>query len=96
MIKTLKQIPGVLDIHDVHVWSISSELRAMNGHVLIKDISMSQAADIRSKIEAIVRERYHVEHTTLQMECQKCNSAELFCNLNDTCKTKEEKTAQDK
>jgi cobalt-zinc-cadmium efflux system protein len=90
MIASLKQIPGVKDVHDVHVWSISPELRAMNGHILIDDISTSQAADIRDKIEKIVREQYHIEHTTLQMECQKCNSNELFCNLNE-CRPDEHK-----
>jgi cobalt-zinc-cadmium efflux system protein len=95
MINTLKQIPGVKDIHDVHVWSISPELRAMNGHVLIEDISISEAANIRAGIEKIVREQYHVEHTTLQMECQKCDSNELFCKLTNenahddkSCQTK--------
>lgn len=90
MISTLKKIPGVIDVHDVHVWSITPELRAMNGHVLIEDISTSQAANIRNKIEQVVREQYRVEHTTLQMECQKCNSHELFCNLTNSCKTDEE------
>lgn len=72
MITALKQIPGVKDVHDVHVWSISPELRAMNGHVLIEDISTSQSADIRAKIEKVVREQFNIEHTTFQMECQKC------------------------
>jgi cobalt-zinc-cadmium efflux system protein len=90
MIKTLKQIPGVKDVHDVHVWSISPELRAMNGHILIEDISTSKAADIRARIENIVREQYHVEHTTFQMECQQCNTKDLFCNLNE-CHPDEEK-----
>jgi cobalt-zinc-cadmium efflux system protein len=83
MIKTLKQIPGVKDVHDVHVWSISPELRAMNGHILIEDISTSQAAGIRAEIEKVVGEQYHIEHTTLQMECRRCRSDELFCNLNE-------------
>jgi len=86
MVNTLKQIPGVKDVHDIHVWSISPDLRAMNGHILIEDISTSQAADIRAKVEQVVREQYHVEHTTLQMECQKCNTTELFCDLDKSCK----------
>jgi cobalt-zinc-cadmium efflux system protein len=86
MIGILKQIPGVQDVHDVHVWSITPELRAMNGHVLIEDISTSGAEDIRAKIEKVVKERYRIGHTTFQMECQKCQSSEAFCNLNDkTC-----------
>jgi cobalt-zinc-cadmium efflux system protein len=86
MISSLKQIPGVLDVHDVHVWSIAPQLRAMNGHILIEDIRTSHAEDIRDRIEKVVNERYRIGHTTLQMECQKCESSEAFCNLNEkTC-----------
>jgi cobalt-zinc-cadmium efflux system protein len=85
MINALKQIPGVKDVHDVHVWSISPELRAMNGHILIDDTSLSQAALIRAEIEKIVRDQYHVEHTTLQMECRSCDSNETFCQMNNIC-----------
>jgi cobalt-zinc-cadmium efflux system protein len=82
MINTLNKIPGVKDVHDVHVWSISPELRAMNGHILIDDQALSQATLIRNEIEKIVREQFHVDHTTLQMESQVCNSDETFCRLN--------------
>jgi cobalt-zinc-cadmium efflux system protein len=92
MINSLKQIPGVKDVHDIHVWSISPELRAMNGHILIEDISISQAADIRARAEKVVREQFHVNHTTLQMECQKCNSNALFCKLNECDPDKEKHT----
>jgi len=91
MISILKQIPGVKDVHDVHVWSISPELRAMNGHIIIEDISTSQASEIRSRVEKVVREQFHVEHTTLQMECQRCASTELFCNLTNNCKPDDKK-----
>jgi len=85
MINALKQIPGVKDVHDVHVWSITPALRAMNGHVLIEDVQTSKAEEIRARIEKVVREQYHIGHTTLQMECQKCESAEAFCRLDSTC-----------
>jgi cobalt-zinc-cadmium efflux system protein len=84
MIQTLKQIPGVKDVHDVHVWSITPELRAMNGHVLIEDIPTSQAEDIRTQIEQVIREQYRIGHTTIQMECQQCRDGEAFCKLNET------------
>ncbi len=91
MIESLKQIPGVKDVHDVHVWSITPELRAMNGHVLIEDISTSQAEDIRAKIEKVVREKYHVGHTTIQMECQQCEASGAFCKLGEICPPEEQK-----
>ena len=86
MIGALKSIEGVKDVHDVHVWSITPELRAMNGHILIEDISISDAAVIRSRIEEVIRDQFHIEHTTLQMECQKCDPADLFCKLTENDK----------
>jgi cobalt-zinc-cadmium efflux system protein len=82
MVQALKQIQGVRDVHDIHVWSVSPELRAMNGHILIDDIATSQAAELRAKIEAVVRQKYHIGHITLQMECQSCSTTDTFCNLN--------------
>jgi cobalt-zinc-cadmium efflux system protein len=89
MIEALKQIPGIKDVHDVHVWSIASELHAMNGHILVEDISISKSAEIRAEIEKVAREKFHIEHITLQMECEKCDSGELFCNLNGNDHTRD-------
>jgi cobalt-zinc-cadmium efflux system protein len=96
LIKALKQISGVKDVHDIHVWSISPELRSMNGHILIEDISTSQAAVIRSEVERVLREQFHIEHTTLQMECYRCDSTDLFCNLNHSCPLEKHDHEEDK
>jgi cobalt-zinc-cadmium efflux system protein len=89
LIEALKQIPGIKDVHDVHVWSITSELHAMNGHVLVEDVSISKSTELRADIEKVAREQYHIEHITLQMESKKCDSGELFCNLNGNGHTSE-------
>jgi len=82
LVKTLKEIPGIKDVHDVHVWSLTPELRAMNGHIAIDDVSISKAGQLRSTIESVLREKFNIKHTTIQMECGECDSGELFCNLN--------------
>ena len=81
MINALTRIHGVKGIHDVHVWSISPEIHAMSCHVLIDDLLTSQAADIRQKIEGVLQQRFHIEHTALQMECQECKANDIFCKL---------------
>ncbi|MCJ7523538.1 MAG: cation diffusion facilitator family transporter [Dehalococcoidia bacterium] len=81
MIETLSRMPGVKDVHDVHVWSISPELHAMSGHVLIDDLSTSEAAGIRGRIEEILRHRFDISHTTLQMECEQCDANDVYCTL---------------
>ncbi len=48
-------MPGVRDVHDIYVWSISLEVHAMSGHVLIDDVLISQAAGIRQEIEDVLR-----------------------------------------
>jgi cobalt-zinc-cadmium efflux system protein len=81
MVNALNQLPGVKDVHDVHVWSISPELHAMSCHVLIDDVSTTQAAGIRRKIEDLLRERFQIKHATLQTECQICASNDVLCTL---------------
>lgn len=84
MIRVLELIPGVKDVHDVHVWSITPEFRAMNGHVLVEDIPTGQAEDIRAQIERLLRERYRIGHINIQMEWRNCGNGEAFCNLDET------------
>jgi len=81
MVNALNQVPEVKGIHDVHVWSISPELHAMSCHVFIDDLSTTQAASIRQKIEDVLRERFQIKHTTLQMECQQCDANDILCTL---------------
>ena len=91
LVNNLNRVPGVKEVHDVHVWSISPELHAMSCHVLIDDLSTSQAASIRDKIEDMVRKQFHIKHTTLQMECQQCSPNDIFCSLTPEPSEKEGK-----
>jgi cobalt-zinc-cadmium efflux system protein len=81
MLSALNRIPGVKDVHDIHVWSISPELHAMSCHVLIDDLRLSQTAGIRQKIEDLLQQKFDIKHTALQMECQQCSANDVFCKL---------------
>jgi cobalt-zinc-cadmium efflux system protein len=94
MVETLRKVPGVKDVHDIHVWSISPELHAMNGHILVEDVLTSRAEEIRGRVEKLIHERYGIMHTTLQTECQNCQSSETFCNLAETAPGPGEKSAK--
>ncbi len=83
MVKSLHTVAGVKDVHDVHVWSITPEIHAMSAHVLIDDQAVSDAAKIRENIEKSLRERFHIDHSTLQMECQTCEAGGLLCSLKE-------------
>ena len=53
----------------------------MSCHVLTGDLLTRQAANIRKSIEEMLRQRFHIEHTVLQMECQECGASDIFCKL---------------
>ncbi|GAB4475928.1 MAG: cation diffusion facilitator family transporter [Anaerolineales bacterium] len=82
LVSDLRQVPGVIDVHDLHVWSITSEMRSLSAHVVTEDICLSEGALIQEKIGQLLRERYAITHATLQLECEECNPSMLYCDLN--------------
>ena len=58
--------PGVTEIHDLHVWEVNSGFPAMSAHILVRPDNDCHA--IRHQLEAILAERFEIEHTTLQID----------------------------
>ncbi|HEV3033248.1 MAG TPA: cation diffusion facilitator family transporter [Solirubrobacteraceae bacterium] len=58
--------PGVVEVHDLHVWEVTSGFPALSAHVLVGADSDCHAA--RRGIEAMLTERFALEHTTLQVD----------------------------
>lgn len=65
---TLKQLDGIVDVHDLHVWTISSGMDALSGHVVVRDQMLSQSSQLLSEINKVLAERYGITHTTIQLE----------------------------
>jgi cobalt-zinc-cadmium efflux system protein len=81
LVEDMLEIDGVLGVHDLHVWSITQNLRTMSAHVLTNDLSISEGADIQRQINEIAYHRYNIAHATLQLECVNCFSDALYCEL---------------
>ncbi len=69
---SLAGIDGVLDVHDLHVWSLGSQTRALATHVTIEDIPPSESTRILGEIRQHLLERYGIYHTTVQFEHAAC------------------------
>ena len=64
--RALVTAPGVVEVHDLHVWEISSGFPALSAHVLVgADCNCHQA---RRAMEAMLHERFALDHTTLQVD----------------------------
>ena len=68
ILATLKELEGVVDVHDLHVWTISTGMDALSGHVVVRDQMLSESNKLLSEINTVLAERYNITHTTIQME----------------------------
>ena len=66
---------GVLDVHDLHVWSIGSEIHALSCHISIADIPPSVSEGILRDVNKCLLERFQIHHTTIQFEHVQCDIA---------------------
>jgi cobalt-zinc-cadmium efflux system protein len=81
--QVMMDIPGVRDVHDMHVWTITSGIHALSAHVLIDDQTVARSAEITRAVEQELVRRFNITHTTLQLECEKCDgcSEGLVCGI---------------
>jgi len=68
----MEAVEGVVNVHDLHVWSLGSNSRAMACHVTIDDIPPSESACILVKLNHILKEHYDICHSTIQFEHVGC------------------------
>jgi cobalt-zinc-cadmium efflux system protein len=68
ILATLKELDGVVDVHDLHVWTISTGMDALSGHVVVHDQMLSESSKLLSEINTVLADRYNITHTTIQME----------------------------
>jgi cobalt-zinc-cadmium efflux system protein len=68
----IRGVSGVCSVHDLHVWSIGSDTHSLSCHVGIEDMPASESALILGKIRAVLNERFHIHHTTIQFELNAC------------------------
>src|SRR3954462_5551581 len=71
----IKQVDGVRDVHDLHVWSIGSEMHALSCHVAIADIPPSASEAILREVKECLAQQFRIHHTTIQFEHETCEIA---------------------
>src|SRR5437879_704247 len=76
-----KAIDGVLDVHDLHIWSLGSSTHALSCHVLIEDVPPSASDAILRRINGMLADRFSIGHTTVQFEHVSCAISESGCAI---------------
>jgi cobalt-zinc-cadmium efflux system protein len=68
----MRGIDGVIDVHDLHIWSLGSQAHALSCHVLIDDVPPSASEAILRNIKGVLCDRFSINHSTIQFEHVRC------------------------
>lgn len=75
--QAVEAIPGVKNIHHVHLWRLNDADTHFEAHVDVEDVLVSTTASVRTEIERRLHDTYGINHTTLQFECDACRKKGL-------------------
>lgn len=76
----MNQVEGVLDVHDLHIWSLGSNTHALSSHVLIDDMPHSESNVILQKINKVLCD-FGIFHSTIQFEHLPCDLSDQGCRM---------------
>src|SRR5215472_17703094 len=79
--RAIRQVGGVIDVHDLHIWSLGSEAHALSCHVLIENMPPSESESILRDVNGVLDRRFHIHHTTVQFEHTRCVLADESCTV---------------
>ena len=63
-----KEIPEIKNIHDMHIWVITSNMYSLTAHIAIGDVNHRRSKEILDRIDTLLNDKYDIEHTTIQFD----------------------------
>ncbi len=72
--RAVTAVPGVGEVHDLHVWSLSSDYRALSAHLVLEGHpTLEEAQRVGEKVRGRMLHDFGIAHTTFEMECERCD-----------------------
>ncbi len=79
---TMEGTAGVAEVHDLHVWSLSSEMRLLSAHVVLTGHpSLEEAQVVGERVKEAIARAFSISHSTLELECERCNDDDDPCQM---------------
>jgi cobalt-zinc-cadmium efflux system protein len=80
----MAELAGVDGVHDLHIWSLDREHRALSAHVTVADRPLAEVTAMIRSVEVLLCEEFGIEHATVQAECPSCtDAAPVYCDLEE-------------
>ncbi len=70
--KAMSQVPGVSEVHDLHVWTLGPGYVALSAHVVLADQALSTTETVMRALKGMLSTQFGIHHTTIQFECRNC------------------------
>lgn len=77
--RAICSVPGVVQVHDLHVWGVCSAHIILSAHAVIDNLRISQAPMIMDEMKKRLKELFGIEHTTIQLEGKSCGQGVVVC-----------------
>jgi len=74
--ETILSSEKIKNVDDLHIWAISSHFAALSCHVVIEDCDLKESTKIIKRIKEELKEKFNIEHATIETELAKCPSEE--------------------
>lgn len=80
VVEAMRNVEGVADVHHAHFWQMDEHASAMDAHVVIAEGTWARADDVKAALKAMLRDRFGIAHSTLEMECSRhaCTTAQTI------------------
>jgi cobalt-zinc-cadmium efflux system protein len=75
-------VAGVLEVHDLHIWSLGTKTHALSSHVLIEDMPPSESNLILDRLNQVLC-GFGIYHTTIQFEHVPCSVSDHGCHMSE-------------
>jgi cobalt-zinc-cadmium efflux system protein len=79
VIDAIKGVPGVLDVHDLHVWMVGPGVVACSCHIVVAEQSVREGQQVLRAVVDNLKRRFHITHTTVQVEVEGCEDNDMYC-----------------
>jgi cobalt-zinc-cadmium efflux system protein len=79
VIAAIKNVGGVLDVHDLHVWMVGPGVVACSCHILVAEQTIREGQQVLRNVVHDIEHRFQITHTTVQIEVEGCEADDMYC-----------------
>jgi cobalt-zinc-cadmium efflux system protein len=77
--RTIADVHGVLEVHDLHVWTVGSGMVCCSCHVMVNEQSVRSGENVLRAVTEQLQHHFGIAHTTIQVEVEGCEPNDMYC-----------------